>query len=178
VTELPVPLEGIRLFELKLYGDARGFFTERFREDHWPQLANFVQENHSRSAPRVLRGLHFQTSPRQSKLVSVTRGRIFDVAVDLRQGSHTYGNWYGTELSDLNARVLWVPYGFAHGFCVLGTESADVIYKVDGFYNPQTEGGVRWDDPAIGVDWPVHDPILSPKDVALPSLRALEPLAP
>jgi dTDP-4-dehydrorhamnose 3,5-epimerase len=176
LTELPVPLEGLRLFELKLYGDERGFFTERFREDKWPKLAHFVQENHSRSAPRVLRGLHYQTNPTQGKLVSVVRGRIFDVAVDLRGGSPTFGKWYGTELSDMNARVLWVPYGFAHGFSVLGDQSADVIYKVDGLYNPATEGGVRWDDPAVGVEWPLHDPILSAKDLVLPTLGDIKPL--
>ncbi|MGZ3660795.1 MAG: dTDP-4-dehydrorhamnose 3,5-epimerase family protein, partial [Bdellovibrionota bacterium] len=119
MTELPVPISGLRLFELKIYRDERGFFVERYREDKWPDLGRLVQENHSRSAPRVLRGLHFQTNPAQGKLVSVIRGRIFDVAVDLRKGSKTFGQWYGTELSDQNGRVLWIPYGFAHGFCVL-----------------------------------------------------------
>lgn len=174
--ELPVPLEGLRLFELKIHGDERGFFTERYREDQWPRLAHFVQENHSRSAPGVLRGLHYQTDPAQGKLVSVTRGSVFDVAVDLRIGSPTFGKWYGTELSDRNGRVLWIPYGFAHGFCVTGTDTADFIYKVDGVYNPKTEGGVRWNDPAIGVEWPTRTPTLSARDVALPLLKDVAPL--
>jgi dTDP-4-dehydrorhamnose 3,5-epimerase len=176
MTELPVPISGLRLFELKIYRDERGFFVERFREDKWPDLGHLVQENHSRSAPRVLRGLHFQTDPAQGKLVSVIRGRIFDVAVDLRKGSKSFGQWYGTELSDQNCRVLWIPYGFAHGFCVLGNEDADVIYKVDGLYNPKTEGGVLWNDPDLRVEWPIENPILSPKDLVLPTLKGINPL--
>jgi dTDP-4-dehydrorhamnose 3,5-epimerase len=172
-------IPGLRLFELPIYRDERGFFMERFREDRWKEKGfaeNFVQENHSRSQPRVLRGLHSQMDPAQSKLVSVIRGRVFDVAVDLRKASPTFGQWYSVELSDANGLVLWVPYGFAHGFCVLGDEPADVIYKVDGFYNPKTEIGLRWNCPKVGVKWPIKDPILSPKDAVLPGIEALKPL--
>ena len=174
IREIPAELPGLRLFELPVFRDERGFFVERYRSDRWAALgidATFVQENHSRSAPRVLRGLHYQTDPAQSKLVACLRGRIFDVAVDLRKASPTFGQWYGTELSDENGRVLWVPFGFAHGFCVLGTESADVIYKVDGFYNPKSEGGLRWDDPTVAVRWPVAAPLVSPRDAALAALQ-------
>jgi dTDP-4-dehydrorhamnose 3,5-epimerase len=177
--ELPAGVPGLRLFELPVYRDARGFFVERYRTDRWSELGIrdlFVQDNHSRSLPGVLRGLHYQTSPAQGKLVAVIRGRIFDVAVDLRQGSPAYGKWFGTELSDENGRVLWIPFGFAHGFCVLGEESADVVYKVNGLYNSRTEGGLRWNDPAVGVEWPVKAPLLAPKDAALPLLRELSPL--
>lgn len=179
IKELPAELSGLRLFELPVFRDERGFFVERFREDKWAALGlgvHFVQENHSRSAPRVLRGLHYQIDPAQGKLVACLRGRIFDVVVDLRAGSRTFGKWWGTELSDENARVLWVPFGFAHGFCVLGNEPADVVYKVDGVYNPKTEGGIRWDDPTVGVRWPVASPLVSPRDVALPGLSGFKGL--
>jgi dTDP-4-dehydrorhamnose 3,5-epimerase len=179
IRELPAGIPGLRMFELPVFRDDRGFFMERYRVDRWRDLgvtAEFVQENHSRSAPRVLRGLHFQSDPPQAKLVSCLRGRIFDVVVDLRAKSPTYGKWWGTELSDANGRVLWIPYGFAHGFCVLGNEPADVLYKVDGVYNAKTEGGFRWDDPAVGIEWPVKDPIVSPRDMQLPPLSNLKPL--
>ena len=177
--ELPVPLAGLRLFELKVHRDERGFFVERYREDKWAQAGlreKFVQDNHSRSAPRVLRGMHFQTEPAQAKLVSCLRGRIYDVAVDLRRGSKTFGRWFGAELSDDNGQALWVPFGFAHGFCVLGDEPADVIYKVNGAYNPRSEAGFRWNDPEVGIQWPIKDPLLSPKDSALPPWSELTPL--
>lgn len=179
--ELPrPPLDGLRLFELPLFRDERGFFTERWNEARWASVLGFkerfVQDNHSRSRPRVLRGLHYQSDPPQGKLVSCLRGRIFDVAVDLRKNSGTYGKWYGTELSDENGRVLWVPFGFAHGFCVLGDEEADVVYKVNGTYNGKTEGSLLWNDPAVGVEWPVRDPLLSPKDAAAPLLAAVPKL--
>ncbi len=178
--ELLTGFSGLRLFELAMFRDERGFFVERFREDKFAALGihdKFVQDNHSRSEPKVLRGLHFQTAPEQGKLVGVTRGRIFDVAVDLRKNSPTFGKWYGAELSDENGLMLWIPFGFAHGFCVLGNESADVVYKVNGHYNARTDKGLRWNDPALGIEWPVKDPLLSPKDQALPSLREIEPLA-
>ncbi len=178
--EIETSISGLRLFELPIYRDERGFFIERFRADRWAEQfgfdENFVQDNHSRSIPRVVRGLHFQTNPAQGKLVSVTRGRIFDVAVDLRRGSSTYGRWYGAELNDSNGRCLWIPFGFAHGFCVLGDEIADVTYKINGVYNPKTEGGLRWDSPEVGIEWPVKDPLVSPKDAILPSLKDLSPL--
>lgn len=177
--ELSTPLEGLRLLEYPVYRDDRGFFVERFRSDRFASLGiqePLVQDNHSRSLPGVLRGLHFQTEPPQAKLVTVLRGAIFDVAVDLRRGSPTFGRWYGVELSAENGRALWVPYGFAHGLCVLGEECADVLYKVSGLYNPKTEGGIRWDDPDVAVKWPVASPILSPKDKVLPLLREIAPL--
>ena len=174
--ELSAGLPGLRMFEMSYHRDERGFFVERYREDKLAALGfseKFVQDNHSRSAPRVLRGLHFQNDPPQGKLVSVIRGRIFDVAVDIRKGSSTFGKWFGTELSDENGRMLWVPYGFAHGFCVLGSEPADVSYKVTGFYNGATEGGLRWDDSVVGVQWPLKDPLVSGRDMMLGGLELL-----
>lgn len=165
VTELE--LKGLKLIELAVHGDARGFFVERFNQAKFKEAGlptQFVQDNHSRSAPGVLRGLHYQTDPAQGKLVGSTNGRIWDVAVDIRPDSPTYGQWRGTELSDLNGKLLWVPAGFAHGFCVLGDAPADVFYKVDGLYNPATEGGIAWNDPDLKVDWPVKDPLISGRD--------------
>lgn len=165
-------LDGLVLVELALYGDERGFFVERFqlcrfREHGLP--TEFVQDNHSRSAPGVVRGLHYQYNPPQGKLVGVTRGCIWDVVVDIRPTSPTYGQSFTLELSDLNARVLWIPPGFAHGFCVLGDEPADVVYKVDTYYNPTGEGGIFWADPSLAIPWPVAQPIISAKDQKLPS---------
>lgn len=176
--ELPAPaLEGLRLFELPAFRDDRGFFMERWREDKCAALGfheKFVQDNHSRSLPRVLRGLHYQVDPPQGKLVSCLRGRIFDVAVDLRKGSKTFGKWFGAELSDENGRVLWVPFGFAHGFCVMGDGEADVVYKVNGAYNAKSEGALVWNDPRVGIEWPVANPLLSPKDAAAPGLDSIK----
>ena len=165
-------LEGLRLIQLEIRGDQRGFFTERFQIARFTQLGlptHFVQDNHSRSAPGVLRGLHYQHTPAQGKLIGVTRGRIWDVAVDLRSASPTFGRSAGVELSDLNGRMLWVPVGFAHGFCVLGDEPADVLYKVDTLYNPDGEGGIFWADRELAISWPVADPIVSERDRVLPS---------
>ncbi len=167
---------GLLLIEMPVYRDARGFFMERFRADRLAEhgvTAPFVQDNHSRSEPGVLRGLHYQNDPAQGKLVGAVRGRIWDVAVDIRKGSPTFGKWYGTELSDENGRLLWIPHGFAHGFCVLGNSSADLLYKVTGAYNPKTEGGIRWDDPDVAIQWPIREPSLSPRDEKLPFLRDL-----
>lgn len=172
------PLPGLAILELKTYRDERGFFVERYRKD-WLEglgITSLVQDNHSRSAPGVLRGLHYQIDPPQGKLVGVIRGRIWDVVVDLRRGSPTFGKSYGVELSESNGLVLWVPYGFAHGFCVLGDSEADVIYKVTGYYNPKTEGGVRWNDPDLRIEWPVKEPRVSPRDVALPLFKDIHPL--
>lgn len=178
--ELPVPIEGLRLFELPVFKDERGFFTERWNEAKWASTfgfkEKFVQDNHSRSVPGVLRGLHYQLDPPQGKLVSCPRGRVFDVAVDLRKGSGSFGQWFGIELSDDNGRALWIPYGFAHGFCVLGDGLADVVYKVNGAWNPKTESGLIWNDPKVGVVWPVMEPLLSPKDAVLPALDSIQPL--
>ena len=162
------------------HGDARGFFSEVFNAAKLKTAAGidevFVQDNHSLSVGRgVVRGLHFQTPPyAQNKLVRVTRSAIFDVVVDLRHGSATFGKHVAVELSAENWRQLWVPEGFAHGFCTL-TEETEVIYKVTAGYSPEHDKGVRWDDPAFGIDWPVsaEDAILSEKDRAQPDFKAL-----
>lgn len=177
----PTPIPGLILIEPKIFRDERGFFQERFRTDRFSELGitePLVQDNHSRSVPNALRGLHFQTNPNQGKLVGVVRGKIWDVAVDIRKNSPTFGKHYSVELSDENGLQLWVPFGFAHGFCVLGTEPADVIYKVTGYYNAKTDNGFRWDDPSVGVKWPVKNPLLSPKDCVLPLLKDIAPLEP
>ncbi len=169
VKELSLP--GLKRIELKIFRDERGFFTERYVEDRFQALgipARFLQDNHSRSKPGVIRGLHYQSNPAQGKLVGVIRGRIWDVVVDLRRDSPTFGRWEGLELSDENGHLLWVPAGFAHGFCVLGDQDADVMYKVDAPYSPKTEGGIVYSDPDLKIDWPVRAPLVSPKDAALP----------
>lgn len=165
-------LEGVCIIELNLHGDARGFFVERYHRDKLASLgidADFVQDNHSRSAPGILRGLHWQHAPPQGKLVGVTRGAVWDVAVDIRPDSPTFGRYTGVELSGDNARLLWIPPGFAHGFCVLGDEAADMLYKVSGNYNPAGEGGLRYDDPELGIDWPIDNPTISGRDRGLMS---------
>lgn len=164
----------LKVVELKVHGDERGFFVERFREDQFKEAGlptRFAQDNHSRSAPGVLRGLHFQTEPPQGKLVGVARGKIWDVAVDLRIHSPTFGKYFGLELSDTNGKLLWVPSGFAHGFCVLGDGPADVVYKVDSLYNPKSDAGILWNDPDVGIGWPISNPTLSTRDTQLPLLR-------
>jgi dTDP-4-dehydrorhamnose 3,5-epimerase len=169
---LSTPLPGLKLIQLKVYGDQRGFFVERFREDAFQEMGitnRFVQDNHSRSAPGVLRGLHYQTEPPQGKLAGCIRGRIWDVAVDIRKDSETFGQHFGVELSDMNGLLLWIPAGFAHGFCVLGDEPADVLYKVDGVYNPKTEGGISWKDPELKISWPIQNPTISEKDQKQPT---------
>jgi dTDP-4-dehydrorhamnose 3,5-epimerase len=165
ITDLP--LHGLKLIELKIHGDSRGFFVERFREDIFRAhgiLAHFPQNNQSRSAPGVVRGMHFQSDPPQGKTVSVARGAIWDVVVDIRPDSPTFGQHVSMELNDTNGRLLWIPAGFAHGFCVLGDSLADVLYQMDDYYNPKTEGGIRWNDPDLGIQWPIRDPIVSKKD--------------
>lgn len=175
------PIPGLLIAEPRVFRDDRGFFLERYREDKLAELGvheKFVQDNHSRSAPRVLRGLHYQTNPAQGKLVTCVRGRIWDVAVDLRRDSKTYGQHFGIELNETNCISLWVPFGFAHGFCVLGEEDADVFYKVNGYYNAATEGGIAWNDPELKVEWPLKNPIVSARDAALSSFRDTKPLTP
>ena len=170
VTRLEI--EDVLLVELVVHGDARGFFVERFQAERFRDNGlptTFVQDNHSRSTPGVLRGLHYQHTPAQGKLVGVTRGRIWDVAVDVRPGSPTFGQHVSAELSDMNGRLLWVPPGFAHGYCVLGDEPADLLYKVDALYNPAGEGGISWDDPELAVPWPIADPLVSERDRTMPS---------
>ncbi len=170
VTELP--LEGLKLVELDVYRDDRGFFVERFHQAKFRDLGlplDFAQDNHSRSKPGVLRGLHFQFEPPQGKLVGALRGAILDVAVDIRPDSPSFGEHYKVELSADNGLLLWIPAGFAHGFYVLGDEEADVLYKVDGLYNPKSDSGIRWDDPELKIPWPNPKPLLSAKDQQLMS---------
>jgi len=175
-TQLP----DVLVFEPKVFGDERGFFLESFSQRGFDAAAgpghHFVQDNHSRSAKGVLRGLHFQLPPHaQGKLVRVTNGAVFDVAVDMRRSSPTFGRWAGTELSATNHRQLWIPPGFAHGFLVL-SETADFLYKTTAYYAPQAEGAVRWDDPTIGIEWPEIGmaPQLSAKDQQAPLLAAAQ----
>lgn len=167
-----LPLQGLKLIELDVHGDKRGFFVERFNQKKFLEAklpTEFVQDNHSRSAPGILRGLHYQTNPEQGKLVGVARGLIWDVVVDIRAQSPTYGQNFGIELSDMNGKLLWVPPGFAHGFCVLGEDPADVFYKVDGFYNPKSEGGIIWNDSDLALSWPIQNPTISARDEKLSS---------
>jgi dTDP-4-dehydrorhamnose 3,5-epimerase len=169
----------VLVFEPKVFGDERGFFMESYNQRLFEQAVgqpvNFVQDNHSRSARGVLRGLHFQRAPHaQGKLVRVASGAVFDVAVDIRPGSESFGRWAGVLLSAENHRQMWIPPGLAHGFLVL-SDSADFLYKTTDYYAPQAEGSLRWDDPAIGIEWPDAgvSPILSSKDAAAPFLGAL-----
>ncbi len=169
---LPTKLDGTVLLEPEVHGDARGFTVETFRRDAWAELGvdvEFVQHNHSRSAKGTLRGIHFQTDPGQAKLVRCARGSVFDVAVDLRRGSPTFGQWEGHVLDDEAHRQLYVPVGFGHGFAVL-SDVADVAYLLSSVYDPATESGIAWDDPDVGVEWPLADPLLSERDKAAPRL--------
>lgn len=167
-------LPGVVIFEPQVFGDARGFFVETYREE-WLQQAGlhirFIQDNQSRSKKGVLRGLHYQMQHTQAKLVRVSRGVVFDVAVDVRKGSPTFGQWEGALLDDVHHRQLYVPPGFAHGFCVL-SEEADFNYKCSDYWHPQSETGILWNDPAVGIKWPELDVpfALSDKDRALPLL--------
>jgi len=175
---LPCRLPDVRLIEPDIFEDHRGFFMETYNEAKFAELGircRFVQDNHSLSVERgVLRGLHYQLPPRaQAKLVRVIRGEIYDVVVDLRRGSPTFGEWEGFVLSAENKRQLFVPRGFAHGFCTLAPNT-EVIYKVDDFYAPELERGIAWNDPALGIDWPVDSPILSDKDRRYPPLAEAE----
>ncbi|MFN3377580.1 MAG: dTDP-4-dehydrorhamnose 3,5-epimerase [Burkholderiaceae bacterium] len=180
-TVTPTAIPGVLVLEPKVFGDARGFFFESFNQRDFEQATGlsgitFVQDNHSRSAKGVLRGLHYQLPPKaQGKLVRVVRGAVFDVAVDIRKSSPTFGRWVGVELSESNHRQLWIPPGLAHGFLTL-TDSADFLYKTTDTYSPEHERCIRWDDPAIGIEWPVLDtpPLLSAKDQAGRSLADAE----
>ena len=178
ITETALP--GVLLIEPKVFGDARGFFLESWNRKTFAGLGldlDFVQDNHSRSGKGVLRGLHYQLNEPQGKLVRVTQGRVFDVAVDMRRASTHFGRWTGYELSAENHRMLWIPPGFAHGFLVL-SESADFLYKTTAYYAPQWDRGVRWDDPEIGIEWPLEGPpTLSGKDQVLPPLKEAEVFA-
>jgi dTDP-4-dehydrorhamnose 3,5-epimerase len=169
-------LPGVLVFEPDVYGDERGFFLETFQaeryREHLGASHSFVQDNHSRSSRGVLRGLHAQEKHPQGKLVRVARGEVFDVAVDIDPESPTFGQWVGERLSDANHRQLWIPPGYAHGFVVL-SDIADFEYKCTDYYHREDEIGVLWNDPDIGIDWPLDDPVLSAKDAALPKLREL-----
>ena len=159
-------LKGVVIIEPDVYGDHRGFFLESYNQQKYQEIGiqeTFVQDNHSRSTRGVLRGLHFQKTKPQGKLVRVVRGEVFDVAVDLRKGSTTFGRWEGVILSENNKRQFWVPPGFAHGFLVL-SEIADFEYKCTDYYDPSDEGCVLWNDPDLNIDWPLDNPILSKKD--------------
>jgi dTDP-4-dehydrorhamnose 3,5-epimerase len=172
---LPTKLDGVALIEPRVHGDERGFFVETFSRDAWRELGvdvEFVQHNHSRSSKGTLRGIHFQTVPGQAKLLRCVRGEILDVAVDLRRGSPTYGQWEAHVLDDVKHRQLFVPVGFGHGFAVL-SEVADVAYQVSSYYDPATEAGIRWDDPDVGIDWQITDPLLSERDKTAPTLAEI-----
>jgi dTDP-4-dehydrorhamnose 3,5-epimerase len=169
------------IFEPKVFGDERGFFFECFNQQKFLEAAgldiHFVQDNHSKSAKNVLRGLHYQIEQAQGKLVRVTLGEVFDVAVDMRASSLTFGQWVGTHLSAENKRQMWIPPGFAHGFLVL-SDTAEFLYKTTDFYAPQFECCVKWDDPTIGIEWPLQGkPILSAKDSQGLSLQAASKFA-
>ena len=177
-TRLAIP--DVVLIEPKVFGDARGFFFESFNQKAFNEATGtnhaFVQDNHSRSSRGVLRGLHYQIQQAQGKLVRVARGAVFDVAVDIRRSSPTFGQWAGAQLSEDNQHQLWVPPGFAHGFVVL-SESADFLYKTTDYYAPQHERSIAWNDPSIGISWPAlaqgQQPLLSAKDSAAPLLASL-----
>ena len=175
---LPTDLEGPVLIEPDVHGDDRGFFLESWNEHRFSEAgieARFVQDNHSRSARGVLRGIHYQLARPQGKLVRVTSGAVFDVAVDLRRSSPQFGKWTGVELTAANKRMLWVPPGFGHGFLAL-EDGTDFLYKCTDFYVAEDERAIAWNDPAIGIDWPLENiaPILSERDSAAPILEDAE----
>jgi len=175
VTETPLP--GVLLLTPKIHGDGRGFFLESFHAKTFASLGIphlYVQDNHSRSGKGVTRGLHFQRRHGQGKLVRVVTGGVYDVAVDLRKGSPTFGRWFGAVLSDENKRMMYIPEGFAHGFQVL-SEQADFFYKCTDFYDPEDEGGIFWNDPDLAIDWPLSDVMVSGKDAKLLPLREASP---
>jgi dTDP-4-dehydrorhamnose 3,5-epimerase len=178
-TFTPQSIADVILVSPKLREDERGFFAETYNEPVFRQNGidvTFIQDNHSQSQQGVLRGLHFQRGPfAQDKLVRVVEGAVFDVAVDLRQGSNTFGKWVGVTLSAENKEMLFIPKGFAHGFAVL-SETAQFLYKTSNVYSPQHDGGVRWNDPEINISWPIRSPQLSEKDNNLPRLKDLPPV--
>ncbi len=182
---IPTSIPEVLVLEPKVFGDARGFFFESFNRKVFREAtgvdAEFVQDNHSRSAKGVLRGLHYQLQQPQGKLVRVVRGAVFDVAVDIRRSSPTFGRWVGAELTEENHRQMWVPAGFAHGFVVL-SESADFLYKTTDFYAPKHERCIAWDDADVGIRWPLAEhgiaaPQLSAKDLAGVAFRDAEVMA-
>jgi dTDP-4-dehydrorhamnose 3,5-epimerase len=178
---MQTPLAGVLVLEPKVFGDARGFFYESFNARDFQQATGlqetFVQDNHSKSAHGVLRGLHYQVQHAQGKLVRVTQGAVFDVVVDIRSGSPTFGQWFGLELSADNKKQLWIPAGLAHGFLVT-SDCAEFLYKTTDYYHPEFERSILWSDPAIGIDWPLHlidgQPLLAAKDMKALSLKEID----
>ena len=174
---LPTKLAGVYIIEPQVFSDARGFFMETYHQRRYTESGincNFVQDNLSRSVRGALRGLHYQVQQPQAKLIQVIKGAVFDVVVDIRRGSPSFGQWIGVDLSEENKRQLFVPQGFAHGFCAL-SEAADLVYKCTDFYAPEDEGGILWSDPDLAIDWPVAEPLISAKDSRLPRLAAVPP---
>jgi len=168
------PIADLKLIQPAIHGDDRGFFVERFNKKVFADLGlptEYFQDNFSYSLPGVIRGLHYQNNPTQAKLVGCVRGKIWDVAVDIRVKSPTFGQHFGVELSGKNCKLLYIPAGFAHGFCVLGDEPADVAYKVDNPYSKAGDGGIAFDDPDLGIKWPIKNPIVSKKDQSLQSFK-------
>lgn len=178
-TFIKTDIEGVIIVEPKVFGDSRGYFMETYKETDFIEggiPAKFIQDNQSKSSKGVLRGLHFQKKYSQAKLVRVVKGSVFDVAVDLRPGSKTYGKWVGVELTAENKRQFFIPKNFAHGFLVLSDE-AEFVYKCDDLYHPEEEGGLMWNDPDVGIEWPITDDMeikLSDKDKLHPGLKDLE----
>lgn len=174
------PIDGVLVLEPKVFGDARGFFFESFNARDFAEATgldvSIVQDNHSKSAKGVLRGLHYQAEHAQGKLVRVTQGAVFDVAVDIRKGSPTFGQWFGLELSAENNKQMWIPAGLAHGFLVT-SESAEFLYKTTDYYHPEFERSILWNDPSIGIEWPLHlldaPPLLAAKDANAPGIKAI-----
>lgn len=175
------PLEGVLVLEPKVFGDARGFFFESFNAKDFEQATGlketFVQDNHSKSAKGVLRGMHYQVQHAQGKLVRVTQGAVFDVVLDIRKGSPTFGQSFGQEISAENKKQMWIPAGLAHGFLVT-SDSAEFLYKTTDYYHPEFERSILWNDPAICINWPLHllnaEPLLAPKDVNAQRLKEID----
>ena len=175
MTIIETDIKGLYLLKPKIFKDNRGFFLEIYKNDKYIKKLikfNFVQDNHSRSKKNVLRGLHFQITKPQAQLITVMRGHIFDVVVDLRKESKTFGKWYGVELNDRETRQILMGPGFAHGYYVF-SKYADLHYKVTEFYNPHSEGGLNWRDPNIGIKWPIKNPIINNRDKNFPFLSQL-----
>ena len=174
VTQTPLP--GVLLIEPRIFGDSRGFFLETYSRERYRSVGiaeDLVQDNLSFSGHGVLRGLHYQNPTAQGKLVYVLQGGVFDVAVDIRRSSPTFGKWYGATLTDENKKQLWIPAGFAHGFCVT-SDTALFTYKCSAYYAPENEHTIRYDDPDIAISWPVADPLLSDKDQSAPGLKDID----
>jgi dTDP-4-dehydrorhamnose 3,5-epimerase len=174
---IPTELDGPLLLAPEVHADPRGFLVETFRAREWAAQGidvSFVQDNQSRSRRGTLRGMHFQTSPGQAKLVRCARGSVLDVVLDIRRGSATFGRWQAVELDDVEMRQLFIPVGFAHGFCVL-SEEADVVYRCSSYYDPTTEAGVAYDDPEVGIAWPELELVVSDRDRRAPGLSEIDP---